>query len=201
MPKPAITTPAIDARVSPAVVQQDRHVGKHAEQEERFDEHRAEAIFRQRIAEDGAIVRNECRQVEASWRFVQPRKPGIATASATRSIAAGHEEHAAPADEVADHAGAGGAQQIAASWPRTAAGRSRPAAARTGTRSPTTASAIGNTPPAAMPGDHAQGHQHFEVRRQPAASVAMPTTSMQPQISRVLLNMSASAPSTGWTSA
>ena len=97
------------------VAQQDRHVGKDAEQEQRFDEHRPEAILRQRIAEDGTIVRNERRQVETSRRFIHAAKAGYRHRKRDKIDRSGHEEHATPAHDVTDHTGAGRTQQIAAS--------------------------------------------------------------------------------------
>ena len=71
----------------------------------------------------------------------------------------------------------------------------------TGTRSPATASAIGNTPPAAMPATTRKPISISKLSASPDSMVVAPRISMQPMISRVLLSMSASAPSTGWISA
>jgi len=71
----------------------------------------------------------------------------------------------------------------------------------TGTRSPATASAIGKIPPAVMPAITRNAIRVSKFIASPQASVVTPTISMQIVISRVLLNMSASAPSSGCTSA
>ena len=96
-----------------------------------------------------------------------PRKPGIAKASAIRSMRASGEKHPAPADQIADDAGARGAQEIAAHGckqqlaDRDLALRHRNAVA--GERERDREYAAGG-----HAGEHAQTHQRLEICRQPA---------------------------------
>ena len=71
----------------------------------------------------------------------------------------------------------------------------------TGIWSPTSAKAIGTTPPAAMPASTRPANSSSKLGAKAHSSVAVVTMSRQSSISRALLNMSASAPSTGCTSA
>ena len=114
IPKPPITTPAIEALVTPSVVQHRRHVREHAEHENRFHKHGAEAVFRQRIAQHRAIVRQQRRKIEAAGGFAYAAETRDRESERDQIDAAGYEKHAAPAEQVADHAGARGAQEIAA---------------------------------------------------------------------------------------
>ena len=71
----------------------------------------------------------------------------------------------------------------------------------TGTRSPATASAIGNMPPAATPVATRRREQERKIRRRRADKAAHHQHARQIVISRVLPIMSASGPSTGCSSA
>ena len=62
---------------------------------------------------------------------------------------------------------------------------------------PASANAIGNMPPAVIPASTRKAISVSKFVIIPQASVVMPPMSMHTAISRALLNMSASAPSTG----
>jgi hypothetical protein len=84
------------------------------------------------------------------------------------------------------------------------ANSSRPIAtwrSRTGILSPTSAKAIGTTPPEASPAITLPISKNSKLGARPQASVAAVTSSRQSSMRRALLNMSASAPRTGCTKA
>ena len=116
MPKPAITMPAIEARRLAAFRAAARAMcGKTPYMNARFEEHRAEADFGQRIGEDRAVVRGRARQVEAgrglAWRrgsrWHRDRE------HAMRRTSPMAKNTPRQPTQIADDAGAGRAEQIA----------------------------------------------------------------------------------------
>ena len=182
-------------------LQQRRHVGKHAEHEYRFQEHGAEAVFRQRIAEHRAIVRNEAREIEAAGRLAHAAEArdrecerdqidgagGRRTRRASRSSRRSRRRPRRPGD--------------CRSWLRTAACRTRPGAAPPARGRRPTRTRSGRRRRRSSRRARAGPSAFRNSCASPQASVVMPPMSMHTAISRALLNMSASAPSTGCTSA
>jgi hypothetical protein len=94
--------------------QQSCHVGKDTEQEYGFNEDRAETVFRHRIAEDRAIVRNQSRQVETAGLLPNASKPGDCDGERDEIDGAGKKEHCAPSKDITDHACPRRSEQVAA---------------------------------------------------------------------------------------
>ena len=96
------------------------------------------------------------------------------------------------------------AQVAPSKFPVMMANSRRPIAtwrSATGNLSPMSAKEIGTTPPAASPATMRPATRTSKLLASPQTSEAAVRTSRQSSISRDLLNMSASAPSTGCTSA
>ena len=133
---------------------------------------------------------------DRSARPLRPCRAAPDAPKSTQTDRTGGKEHAAPADQVADHAGSEAPSRL----PLMVAARMRPIAhptLRYRTRSPTNAKAIGNTPLPAAPGDVYGTSSAFKISS-PARRVAWRHLNDHAGkwMSRVLLNMSASAPST-----
>ena len=203
-PKPASTRPAIDARVSPASCNSAATCGNRPNSHTAFDEHRAEANLGQRVREDVAVVRAEIGKVErpeAPTRL-RPRKPTAPRPGDQPDDPPRHEDRPPAEQDRRRRPASRSAEQVA-----DHRGREQPRLIATcrcanGMRSPMSASAIGKMPPDASPARTRETNQQFEVRRNARATKADEhRMARQNSISRVLLNMSASMPSTGCTNA
>ena len=113
--KHAISRPAIDARVSPMPSSRSADIRKQPVDEDRFEEHRAEADLGARVGEDArkfAMTAARLNGGAASATVMlrkdeerQQRHRRARTVPSTR-------EHPAPAEQVADDAGDGRAQHV-----------------------------------------------------------------------------------------
>ena len=160
--------PAMEALGLAGLVQHGRDIGEAAVHEHGFEKHGAEADLGQRIAEDRAVVRQERGKIGGPDTPPKPRKPGAAASSAIKPKAAGDKKHAAPAGQIADHTGAGRAEQVSGhDRKQQAAHRHLPF--RTGILSPTSAKAIGTTPPAARPASTRPAASNVQTRRKGAS--------------------------------
>jgi hypothetical protein len=93
--------------------QQKRHIGKHAVDDDALEEHRAEADFCPRIGEHAAKPRRHGGEIERPrLRRAQTAKCEKGDHRDDRAETADREEHAAPAEQIADPAGDHGANEV-----------------------------------------------------------------------------------------
>ena len=93
--------------------QQQRHIGKHAVDDDALEEHRAEADFCPGIGEHAAESCRHGAEIERPrLRRAQAPEGEKGDHRHDRAKAADGEEHAAPAEQIADGAGDHGADQI-----------------------------------------------------------------------------------------